>query len=154
MGEVDTNLSASALSIALVALVIALGQLLQQYFATADGYRRCQKSVMGEYARMTRLRWRWREFRFETLYTTPEIFLVGDGAPSRVEQVVLAGNAQARQKSLVPSAPGSDNKSLLDDSATYGSDLELQSRQTQRVRPITFSLNKMLFGQETYFLTP
>jgi hypothetical protein len=45
--------------------------------------------VMGEYAQKTRLHWRWREFRFETLYTTPEIFLTGDGALSRKGQVVL-----------------------------------------------------------------
>jgi len=30
---------------------------------------------MGGWAKKTRLRWRWREFRFETLYTTPEILL-------------------------------------------------------------------------------
>jgi hypothetical protein len=87
MTSADTNLAAAALAIALVALVTTVGQLLQQYFATADGYRRCQKSVMGEYARKTRLQWRWSEFRFETLYTTPEIFLAGQGSPNRVGQV-------------------------------------------------------------------
>jgi hypothetical protein len=48
MGSTDTNRAASALAIALVALLTALGQLLQQYFATAEGYRRGQGSVMGE----------------------------------------------------------------------------------------------------------
>jgi hypothetical protein len=98
----DTTLAAAALAIALVALCTTIGQLLQQYFATADGYRRCQKSVMGEYARKTRLQWRWREFRFETLYTTPEIFLVGQGVPNRVGQVLLTGSQKSREKSLVP----------------------------------------------------
>lgn len=102
MPGTDTNLAAAALAIALVALCTTLAQLLQQYFATADGYRRCQKSVMGEYARKTRLQWRWREFRFETLYTTPEIFLAGDGALNRVGQVVLTGSEDSRQKSFVP----------------------------------------------------
>lgn len=100
----DTNLAAAALAIALVALIIALGQLLQQYFAAADGYRRCQKSVMGEYASKTRLHWRWREFRFETLYSTPEIFLSGDGAPSRRNQVLLTGSEKSRYRSLIPVA--------------------------------------------------
>jgi hypothetical protein len=100
--SVDTSLTAVALVIALVALVTALGQLLQQYFATADGYRRCHKSVMGEYAQKTRLHWRWREFRFETLYTTPELFLAGDGAPNRVGQVLLTGSKASRKKSMVP----------------------------------------------------
>ena len=76
MSGTDTNLAGAALAIALVALITAVGQLLQQYLATADGYRRCHKSVMGEYAQKTRLHWRWREFRLETLYTTPEIFLL------------------------------------------------------------------------------
>lgn len=67
MSGAEANLVAVALAIALVALITAVGQLLQQYFATADGYRRCRKSVVGEYARKARLHWRWREFCFETL---------------------------------------------------------------------------------------
>ncbi|KFY16361.1 hypothetical protein V492_01403 [Pseudogymnoascus sp. VKM F-4246] len=64
-----------ALVVSLVALVATTGQVLQQYFGTADGYRRCQSSVMGAWSKKTRLRWRWRQFRFETLYSTPEIFM-------------------------------------------------------------------------------
>lgn len=69
------TLAIAALTVALVALIVALGQILGQYFATADGYRRCQASVMGPWARKTRLRWRWSQFRFETFFTTPEIVL-------------------------------------------------------------------------------
>ncbi len=72
----NTIISASALTVALVALVIATAQLLGQYFATADGYRRCQVSMMGPWARHTRLKWRWSQFRFETLFTVPEIILL------------------------------------------------------------------------------
>lgn len=72
----DKNLTASALAVALVALIIATAQLLGQYFATADGYRRCQPSVMGAWGKHTRLRWRWSQFRFETVFTTPEIMLL------------------------------------------------------------------------------
>lgn len=72
----DNNISIAAIVVALVALIVALGQLFGQYFATADGYRRCQPSVMGRWAKFTRLRWRWSQFRFETLYTTPEITFV------------------------------------------------------------------------------
>ncbi len=70
------TLSLVALSVALVALIVALGQVLGQYFATADGYRRCQASVMGPWARKTRLQWRWSQFRFETFFTTPVITLL------------------------------------------------------------------------------
>ena len=135
MSGVEANLAAAALAIALVALFTALGQLLQQYFATADGYRRCQKSVMGEYARRTHLRWRWREFRFETLYTVPEIFMAGDGAPSWVEQVVLTGTSKARDKSLVPWGVGDgDALRRLDHRSMYFKDVELENRRTQSVR--------------------
>lgn len=69
----DNNLAITALAVALAALTVALGQILGQYFATADGYRRCQASVMGPLADKTRLRWRWSQFRFETFFTTPTI---------------------------------------------------------------------------------
>jgi len=53
----DTIISASALTVALMVLVIATARLLGRYFATADGYRRCQASMMGAWARHTRLKW-------------------------------------------------------------------------------------------------
>lgn len=100
IGSIDTNLAVTALAIALVALFVALGQLLQQYFATADGYRRCQRSVMGHWASKTRLRWRWREFRFETLYTTPEIFMTGNN-PDQSGQVLITGDITSRVDTLL-----------------------------------------------------
>ena len=63
----------TALVVSLVALLATTGQLLQQYFATADGFRRCQPSVMGLWAKRTKLRFRWREFRFETIFCIPRI---------------------------------------------------------------------------------
>jgi hypothetical protein len=64
-----------ALAISLVALVAVFLQVLQQYSATADGYRQCQPSVMGEWARFTMRRLRWSELRFETIFVVPVIFL-------------------------------------------------------------------------------
>ena len=100
MAGVDTNLAATALAISLVAFFIALGQLLQQYFATADGYRRCQRSVMGGWAKKTRLRWRWREFRFETLYTTPEILLGGSNLSWGHEDTLVMMDGSDTSKAL------------------------------------------------------
>lgn len=71
----ETDIAEAALAAALCAFIISLGQLLGQYFATAEGYRNCQPSVMGPWAKRTRLRWRWSQFRFETLFTAPRIFL-------------------------------------------------------------------------------
>ena len=64
-----------ALFISLLALLIASLQLSAQIFATAEGTRKCSPSVLGEWGKKTRWRWRWNEGRFETLFTTPEIFL-------------------------------------------------------------------------------
>ena len=71
----DTTVSTIALAVALVALVTTISQVLGQFLATADGYRRCQSSVMGRWARLTHRRFRWSEMRFETLYTTPQFGL-------------------------------------------------------------------------------
>jgi hypothetical protein len=71
----SSRVSLLALIVALLALVIALGQLVQQIFGTADGYRRCQKSVIGPWAKYTKLQWRWSQFRFETKFATPDIRL-------------------------------------------------------------------------------
>lgn len=108
MGEIEINIVAAALTIALVAFVTAFGQLLQQYFATADGYRRWQRSVMGKWATKTRLRWRWREFRFETLYTTPE-FLMTEGMLSRSTHILIEGSTESRVLLLGPLLISSPN---------------------------------------------
>lgn len=71
----DLDLSTGALVVALVALIMTISQVMGQFFATADGYRRCQSSVMGEWAKLTRRKFRWREIRFETLYSTPRFGL-------------------------------------------------------------------------------
>lgn len=71
----DVDISTAALAVALVALVMTISQVLGQFFATAEGYRRCQSSVMGLWAKLTRRRFRWGEIRFETLYSTPRFGL-------------------------------------------------------------------------------
>jgi hypothetical protein len=65
--------------IAFAALVIAIGQFLSQIFGSVEGYRRCQPSVLGTFwteNKRTTKRWRWAQFRYEVLFTTPEILLV------------------------------------------------------------------------------
>jgi len=74
MADLDA-VALSALIISIIALTFSIGQLLQQYFATADGYRRCLPSVMGRWGTKSERRWRWREFRFETIYYVPDVSL-------------------------------------------------------------------------------
>ncbi|KAF4549342.1 Hypothetical protein D9617_22g066880 [Elsinoe fawcettii] len=64
-----------ALVVALIALVIATGQLADAILGRANGYRRCQESVMGDWAIFTHLKWRWSLLGFETRYVTPHIFI-------------------------------------------------------------------------------
>jgi len=73
----EADIALAALIIDLSALLIALGQLLQQAFSTADGYRRYQASVIGPWSKRTRRVWHWSQFRFETKFTTPDIVLIG-----------------------------------------------------------------------------
>lgn len=73
MANSDTTLAAAALAIAVFALISSLAQIIGQFLATADGLRRCQPSVMAGWAQRTRLRWRWSQFRYEVIFTTPAI---------------------------------------------------------------------------------
>jgi len=98
------DVAIAALVIALVSFVNAVGQLLQQYFATADGYRRCQPSVMGLWSKRARLRFRWRQFRFETQFEIP-IVTIG-GYPSNLgkfdRRIPITGFEKSRNDTLLP----------------------------------------------------
>ncbi|KAL3422755.1 modin [Phlyctema vagabunda] len=87
----EKSLAAAALVIALVALAVTSAQMLQQYLATADGYRKCQESVIGQWHAWTRRRFRWSEFRFETTFVTPHFRLVNMGA--RVNDALVLTNS-------------------------------------------------------------
>ena len=88
MGSTEENVATTALVIAILALSIAVGQFTQQIFGTAEGYRRCQDSVIGPWARLTRLSWRWQGFRCETKFTAPVILF----SNQEVEDIHLLGN--------------------------------------------------------------
>ena len=123
MGPGSDITSLVALIVALLALLIALGQLLQQIFGTADGYRRCQSSVIGTWATKTRLSWKWSEFRFETKFTTPTIRLlpireqyrfnttVKDGRGR--EHVSLTGSTKSREAALTPALHRDDEDDMV-----------------------------------------
>jgi hypothetical protein len=48
------TLSIVALVVSLVALVIAVAQALQQHISIAEGLRKCQESVIGNWYHLTR----------------------------------------------------------------------------------------------------
>lgn len=103
MDEAD-RLSLLALIVAVVALVVSSWQLAQQLFATAtDGKRFCQGSVMGVWARKTRLSWRWSQIRFETKYTVPEIRMSSGVYPEAVAP--NPGNEESPKPRLIYKIP-------------------------------------------------
>lgn len=101
--SIDTFLAIAAFAVSLTALVCSTAQLLCQYLATADGYRRCQASVMGTWAQQTRLRWKWSQFRFETLFTVPEIILWSGSKDEEVE--LITGSSDSRTRTYVSPKP-------------------------------------------------
>ncbi|KAL8800850.1 MAG: hypothetical protein Q9182_004870 [Xanthomendoza sp. 2 TL-2023] len=77
----------TALVISIVALLVTTTQLLSQIFSTAEGHRRCQPSVIGPWAMLTKRKWRWSSFRFETLVATPEITFGKFSLTDIIEQI-------------------------------------------------------------------
>ncbi|KAL2884523.1 hypothetical protein SGCOL_000471 [Colletotrichum sp. CLE4] len=73
--QVELIVAVVALVISVLAFIIAIFQALQQYYASATGYSSCTPKVMGDWARFTRRRFRWYEFRFEVEFEVPVIFV-------------------------------------------------------------------------------
>ncbi|CCF33658.1 modin [Colletotrichum higginsianum] len=65
----------AALVISIVALVAALLQVAQQYYASAAGYSSCGSKVIGKWSESKKRILKFTEFRFEVQFETPVIFL-------------------------------------------------------------------------------
>lgn len=70
------TLTVVALLVSLIALCIAVFQMLQASFLTAEGGRRCKSAIMGKWFILSRWKFLFSEFRFEVRFATPEITLV------------------------------------------------------------------------------
>ena len=66
---VDTT-ALVAIVVAVVALVVATGQLTQQLMATAYVIRKCDRTVTGGLTKGGVRQWHWRQFRFSVKYQT------------------------------------------------------------------------------------
>lgn len=75
MANAELVVAFVALVISIIALFIALTQLLADIFATAEGRRKTSPAVMGPFGRLTVRKRRWRELRFEVYYISPHIAL-------------------------------------------------------------------------------
>ncbi|QRD93384.1 hypothetical protein F9C07_2214904, partial [Aspergillus flavus] len=71
----EEKLSLAAIILAVAAFIISVAQVLQQYLATAEGYRRCQEKVVGPWKCYTKRPLHLKELRCETRFGTPFIEL-------------------------------------------------------------------------------
>ncbi|ESZ97021.1 hypothetical protein SBOR_2566 [Sclerotinia borealis F-4128] len=70
-----------ALIVSVIALLTTCLQVLQQYFSSAEGYRRCAESVMGPWNKGTHRKLNMKEFRVEVVFETPVIFIAPPNNP-------------------------------------------------------------------------
>jgi hypothetical protein len=80
--EPSTIASVTALVVAVIAFIIALAQVLQQYFITGQLIRICDSVVFGPMPGQGRRVWQLSQFRFRVLYSIPQISLRNDLWPS------------------------------------------------------------------------
>ncbi|KAM0259371.1 hypothetical protein ACHAQJ_003403 [Trichoderma viride] len=71
----DFVVAAVALVVSVVALFGTFMQVLQQYYASAQGYSLCNEKVMGGWAKSKSRRFRLEELRFEVQFDVPVIFV-------------------------------------------------------------------------------
>ncbi|KAL7785869.1 hypothetical protein V8C37DRAFT_311421 [Trichoderma ceciliae] len=71
----DFVVAAVALVVSVVALLATFMQVLQQYYASAQGYSQCNEKVMGGWAKTKTRQFRMDELRFEVQFDVPVIFV-------------------------------------------------------------------------------
>ncbi|KAL6887243.1 hypothetical protein HDV57DRAFT_352901 [Trichoderma longibrachiatum] len=74
-GNSDLYVAIVALVVSVVALLATFLQVLQQYFASAQGYSQCNEKVMGGWASTKKRQFRLDELRFEVQFDVPVIFV-------------------------------------------------------------------------------
>lgn len=118
MANEEETTSIVAIVIALIAFFVAFAQFLLQASGTIGvGARRCQPSVMGQWAKTRKYRWVWRELRWETTFSTPDFHLLS--IQSSLEdcdsesQILINGSELSRLKSFSEKPKDSNGESDL-----------------------------------------
>ncbi|KAI9041129.1 uncharacterized protein KD926_007399 [Aspergillus affinis] len=99
MLDTSNSIALTAFTVSLIALTVTLLQLLQQYFATAQGYNRCSRQFIGNWSRFRHRHYLWREFRFEVTFVRPYIYL---GNPKSSQPILNAVDSSAIWLNLFP----------------------------------------------------
>ncbi|RCI16756.1 hypothetical protein L249_3014 [Ophiocordyceps polyrhachis-furcata BCC 54312] len=73
--EPELFVAIAALVVSIVALTATFMQVIQQYYASASGYSKCNERVMGGWAKSKCRRFSWDELRYEVQFEAPVIFV-------------------------------------------------------------------------------
>ncbi|RDA86940.1 hypothetical protein CP532_1855 [Ophiocordyceps camponoti-leonardi (nom. inval.)] len=73
--EPELFVAIAALVVSIVALTATFMQVIQQYYASASGYSKCNEKVMGGWAKTKSRRFSWDELRYEVQFDAPVIFV-------------------------------------------------------------------------------
>lgn len=107
-------LALSAIIVSLIALVSTIGQIVQQYLGTSEGYRRCRTSVMGLWGHSTRRRFDWSDMRFEVFFETP-IFFKAQPDPRRdIDEINERDNSYKRSSTILPTSEKEEGQQTAD----------------------------------------
>ncbi|PHH78978.1 hypothetical protein CDD80_5919 [Ophiocordyceps camponoti-rufipedis] len=74
-GEPELFVAIAALAVSIVALMATFMQVIQQYYASASGYSKCNEKVMGGWAKSKSRHFSWDELRYEVQFEAPVIFV-------------------------------------------------------------------------------
>ncbi|GKT52366.1 uncharacterized protein ColSpa_12547 [Colletotrichum spaethianum] len=121
----------AALVISIVALVAALLQVAQQYYASAAGYSSCGSKVIGRWSESKKRILKFTEFRFEVQFETPVIFLcppTNDKGPVKGQQIIFIDGSEDSLRDSRSELP--DPKSSTDKTAMTDKELVKQSVHT------------------------
>ncbi|RDA90828.1 hypothetical protein CP533_1550 [Ophiocordyceps camponoti-saundersi (nom. inval.)] len=73
--EPELFVAIAALVVSIIALLATVMQVIQQYYASASGYSKCNEKVMGGWAKTKSRRFSWDELRYEVQFDAPVIFV-------------------------------------------------------------------------------
>ncbi|KAI4119121.1 MAG: hypothetical protein LQ345_000930 [Seirophora villosa] len=114
--ETDKIATIAALAVALVALLVASAQAIQQYFISGQLIRLCDSVVYNQLPGQGHRVWQFRQFRFRVVYSIPQIRLLPelwtftvtrpDPLPSDAARIpsLISGKSRARFSALAGEA--------------------------------------------------
>lgn len=92
-----------SLIVAIIAFIVSIGQALQQYISTAEGYRKCAESVVGPWVKYRKRVFNASELRFAVRFKTPVLFVArpnNDRGPVPGKPINVDGTDSSRRDTL------------------------------------------------------